>query len=245
MKTISYWARDNKVKARLLIILIKLLLAALAIYMALLTFSLNEHASVSFLYPVFLLFIVAVFLNSYFIDKRKNLSRHIFYRIQTSVYFIVSVCSFLVIFILANNYLFQITPGETSYAGVAFNNIVTPKKETAAEILESLKYRDKSTLTRYEKRILKKEFKKQLFIYVKAKATGDAHTAGEAGLIILTILGALGLFVLIASLSCSLSCSGSDTAAAIILLLGTAGIIWLSIFTIRKISHWKRKEKPE
>jgi hypothetical protein len=121
----------------------------------------------------------------------------------------------------------------------AINN--NKKDPTAEQILASLKYRDKSSLTRLEKRILKAEFKKQLKVWTLAKITGKKEEGDKAGLIILAIIGAIGLFFLVASLSCSLSCNGSDAAAVAVLLLGTAAIVLGLIAVIRSINRKKRK----
>ena len=118
----------------------------------------------------------------------------------------------------------------------------TKENKTVEEILASLKYRDKSTLTRQEKKILKQEFKNQLKIYTVAKLSGNKGDAGDAGLIILAIVAALGLLYLVAALSCSLSCNGSDGAAVAVVVLGTAAIVLGLVFVIKSINRKSRSK---
>ena len=129
-------------------------------------------------------------------------------------------------------------PGAVSFA----SNVITKATPSAEEILASLQYRDKSSLTRQEKRILKEEFKKQIKIYAVAKITGNKDGASKAVLIILTIIAAIGLLTLLAALACSLSCNGSDAAAVIVGVLGAAAIIWGTIVLVNRISRGPKKK---
>ena len=64
-------------------------------------------------------------------------------------------------------------------------------------------------------------------------------------LIILTIIGALGALYLVAALSCSLACNGSDAAALAVAILGLAGVIWATMAIIRRISRGAKKKRPD
>jgi len=119
------------------------------------------------------------------------------------------------------------------------------EKPTAAAILASLAFRNKSTLTRPEKRILKTEFKHQLKVYVKAKLTKDDEAAKKAVLIILSIIGAVGLVFLLAALACSISCNGSTGIAVLVGILGLVAIIYLLTFAINKIQQHHKKGMEE
>ena len=105
----------------------------------------------------------------------------------------------------------------------------------AKMILESLKYREASTLTHKEKRILRREMARQVVTLFVAKAKGDHEKSGEAWKTILAIIVALGLVALLIPLVCSLSCGGSDFLAILVGILGLAGIIWLLVIALRKI----------
>lgn len=116
------------------------------------------------------------------------------------------------------------------------------EKPTAAQILESLKTRDKSSLTRIEKKILRQEFKKQLKVYVVATVKGDKEAQKSTGLIILAIVAAIGLLLLVGALACSISCNGSTGAAIVVGILGAGLVILGLIAVIRSIN--KKKNKP-
>jgi len=112
----------------------------------------------------------------------------------------------------------------------------------AVRILKELSEgRDKHSLTRVEKRILKAEFRDQMRIFIKAKLTGDRQAAGNAGAILLVILIAIGLGILLGFAACSLACNGAEGAAIALSVLGGLGIIIGGILIIRNI----RRKRPE
>lgn len=237
MKQLSLWAKGNPWKARLIIIVSHILILLLA------WFTGNEISGLSdelpgYLKIIFVLvFVIAAF--SYPVKKSKTVYS---YAKQKTCDFLLVLSTFgMVTGIAASG---EISFGSLSplYASTpsAINN--NKKDPTAEQILASLKYRDKNSLTRVEKRILKAEFKKQLKIWTLAKISGNKEEGGKAGLLILAIVGAVGLFFLVASLSCSLSCNGSDAAAIVVLLLGTAAIVLGLLAVIRSINRKKRKK---
>ena len=54
---------------------------------------------------------------------------------------------------------------------------------------------------------------------------------------------AVGLLSLVASIACSLSCNGLDAAAVLVGIGGTALVVWLLMFVIRRIDGKKRKKR--
>jgi hypothetical protein len=117
------------------------------------------------------------------------------------------------------------------------------KYAEAKRLLEQFKNGEKTKFTAKEKRIIKKEFKYQLFQYSKAKVTGDKSNAETALLILLACIAAVGLFVLLAGLACNISCNGSEAAALILFIFGTAAIIWGLVKVIRSIQRKRTKSK--
>lgn len=238
MIQISYWARRNPKKARIYIILLHIMLMGLAIYTGtgLLEFGLIIPAWLPFA-------LLPLFISLYFFyPSHKNIktgfSRMRQYRLQKSLDFCSAIFSFVLVCYVANNISL---PFISSVSGA---RIETSKKNdsklTAEEILASLSHRDKSTLTRSEKRILKSEFKKQLKVYVKAKLTKDDETAAKAVLIILSIIAAVGITILLAVLACNIACNGSEAGAIILLSLGLTITIFLLIYVIKKIKNHKK-----
>ncbi|GAB5554304.1 MAG: hypothetical protein Sapg2KO_38950 [Saprospiraceae bacterium] len=65
-------------------------------------------------------------------------------------------------------------------------------------------------------------------------------------LTLLTIAVATGLILLVAALSCSLSCNGMDGLGIMVLIVGWGAVIWLGILAIKKIVNkdWSKPKVP-
>jgi hypothetical protein len=245
MRKISYWAKNHRLTAIISLVVIKLLLAFIAAYLGLSLLGMNIHVPFAVFFIALLVLITAA--TAYPSKHLTTLTKKQFYVRQKTCDFIIATCSFVMIGSWVNTNL--PAPVSTAIAANAATataaSTTTTIHPTAEEILASLKYRDKSTLTRQEKRILKAEFKTQLKVYAVAKLKGRKDDAGKAGLIILTIVAALGLLYLVAAIACNLSCNGSDAAALVVGILGTALIIWGVIAVVRRISRGpKKKDEP-
>lgn len=239
MRKISLWAKHHRAPAIVLIVSIKIIVALLAFYLGSTLLKLDRHIPISVLFFSIGTLVIAVL--GYPSRWATNLTKNQFYIRQKTCDFTIAASAFLMIATVTNNNL--PIPGTAITADThAASFSRTP---TAEEILASLKYRDKSTLTRQEKRILKEEFKKQLKVYVVAKIKGQKDEASKALLIALTVIAAVGLLYLLAALACSLSCNGSDAAAVIVGILGTALIIWGAIALIRRIARGHPRKKEE
>lgn len=241
MRKLSVWAKHNPRKARIIIIVSHILLIGLA------WFAGSELSFISKKPPEFIvyLFVLMFFIAAIAYPFKKNKSERekgSFYIKQKTCDFSLAASLFGMVLCLSANDK-NVLPFYTSSQASVVSISVKKENPTAAEILASLKYRDKSTLTRSEKRILKQEFNKQLKKYTIAKLSGNKEAAGNAGLIILSIIVALGLLYLVAALACSLSCNGSDAAAAAVLVLGIAGIVIGFIAVIRAIKRGPRNKK--
>ena len=89
-----------------------------------------------------------------------------------------------------------------------------------------------------------KERKQLLKEQIKGiKKSNDLSDGQKTLLTILSVLVALGLIVLITALACNLSCAGSDAAAVLVGVGGTALIIYLLVITIRSIYGIRKKQK--
>jgi len=239
MRKISYWAKRNPWKARIIIIVSHILLLLLAWYTgsALYAFKIILPGT------LFLIFIL-YYLSAVFIyptkNKKKFFSQRWHYVHQKACDFSLAAAAFGMMVCVANDPEKYI-PNINEALGVA---VIRPntknEKPTAAQILESLKTRNKSTLTREEKRILRQEFKIQMKKYVVANIRGNKTDGSDAGIIILAIVAALGLAYLVGVLACNLSCNGNDGAAILVVILGTAAIGLGLYFLIRGL---KRKRE--
>jgi hypothetical protein len=238
MRKISTWAKNHASQSRFYIVMIKLSLTLMAVF----TGKTFLDAGIQ-LSPVIAISATVTFIAAcLFYPRKANVyfSKKQLYLARKSCDFTLTFTTFILISVLVNNGRYFIR--ETSSPVAASISTKTPSAE---EILASLKYRDKSSLTHQEKRILKKEFEKQLKTYVKAKLAGDKDGAAKAILITLTIIGAIGLSLLLAGLACSLSCGGSDGLAILLVIVGLTGIIWGMVVVIKRISRGRHKKEPE
>ena len=242
MRKLSLWGKNNPWKARLIIIFSHVILFLLA------WFTGNELVSTGINLPGYLKYLIVLisFLTFITYPSAKNKST---YKI-VSYYTHQKTCDFLLALSTFGMVVCLTAPGEnisTFFPDIHASTLPSIEKSKtkpkAAEILASLEHRDKSTLTHSEKRILKKEFKKQIGIYIKAKITGDKEESGHAGLIILAIIGALGLFFVVSALACSLGCNGSGTGAIAVFVLGTAAIVFGLLAVIRAIERKGKSKK--
>jgi hypothetical protein len=238
MRKISLWAKHHRFEAIAFIVIIKLLLAVIAFYLGSLLLELKFYIPFSVFIIALTVLITAALL--YPSRRLSRLSKKKFYIRQKSCDFLIATCSFVMIGTLVNNNL--PVPGATISSASTVTTSTTP---TAEEILASLQYRDKSSLTKQEKRILKEEFKKQLNLFAKAKIAGNKKDGANALWIILTIIAALGLLYLVAALACSIACNGSDAAAIIVAVLGAAAVIWGAIAVIKRISRGPKNKKVD
>jgi len=230
MQKISYWASRHIMAARFFIVIIKIALVVLACYTGTTLYKMHLLLPANLFYGIaFLLMAAAVIF--YPADKKTNNRKLLFARKKISD-FILPLSAVLLITAWVNNA--DVVHSNTAAYG---SNIV--KRPTAQEILKSGKTR--AELTGREKRVLKREFFKQLKIYAAATLSGDKARAGEAWKIILAIIALVGLLYLLAALVCSLSCNGSDTAAVLVGVLGLAGLIWGFIAILKAINRKQKK----
>lgn len=234
MKKISLWAKHHSTLAIASIIIIKILLTAIAWYIGSSLIEMNIRIP----FIVCIIALTGLVTGAYMYPSRHHstLLKNKFYTRQKNCDLVVALCSFIMIGTLVNtNSVFPFSVSARASTPAISN------PPTAADILSSLEYRDKKSLSKKEKRILKQEFKKQLKVYATAKATGKKEAANKALLIILTIVAAVGLLYVVAALACGLACSGAEGAAIALVLLGTIAIIWGTVAIIRTINRGPRR----
>lgn len=233
MRSLSIWAKHHRGYAICILIAAKILLVFTAVKLGRILASLDVRISPSVFYLSIFMFLAAALAYPGIIsgtrDRKQNYGR------RKACDLMLALCTFAICTTLVNTDLRVLEPQRSSAT-----NIVKP---TAEEILASLAHRDKSTLTKKEKRILKNEFKKQLKVYAKAKITGKKKEAEKSLLVILTIIAAVGLIFLVGALACGLACNGAEGAATVILILGVAGVVLGTIFVIRAIYKKDRRRK--
>ncbi|HMK19661.1 MAG TPA: hypothetical protein VK492_15775 [Chitinophagaceae bacterium] len=244
MRKLSLWGKNNPLKARLIIIFSHIILFNLA------WFTGNQLVSIGVDLPEYLKYlIVFVFLLAFITypsSKNKSGYKIVSYYVRQKTCDFVFALSFfglVVCLTVSDENISTFFPDISASTSPSVEKSKTKPK--AAEILASLEHRDKSSLTRSEKRVLKKEFKKQIGIYVTAKITGEKEKSDQTLLIILAIIAALGLFLVVAALACTLGCNGSGTGAIAVAVLGTAAIVFGLIVLIRAIEQKGKKQPPK
>ena len=232
MKKISYWAKSNLFFARSIIVICHLLLFLIAIFIG------NTTSNEGIYLPGYLLLISTVLFITAGINYPDKQEKKV---LVINNYFRRKCCDFIIVF--SGFIMLCISINHLNTQGIAaepvFSAIIHPvpdgKNVTAQEIFASGK--KGSQLNRQEKKILKVEFRRQIKNWIRAKLSGDKSEEGNAALIIFVLIGALGLTALLSGLVCNLSCSGSAGAAALVGIVGFAGIVWLTTFLIKRINH--------
>ncbi len=242
MKQLSHWANKHKWKARIIMIISWIILTVLAIVIG------KNLSSLEVLLPsTILLVIVATFFASCFYypsrSEKTTLGFSGFYAKQKTCDLLLAVCSFCLVLYTANKPETLFQHYENLYAASIEPSIA---KDSSAKTYKSLKDFSASLKNADGKLLKWKERKKLLKQQVKAiKHSRDTPKGDKVLLSVLSVLLALGLLYLVAALSCSLSCNGSEAAAVIVGIGGAGLIIFLLILALRGISGKRKKRKQQ
>ena len=236
MRKLSRWAKSHPITARLLIILCRFMLLVLAWFLGK-----QAALTVTDLSPLWLLFFTLLFVVVCWVYPKSATAANYAWRKRcdltiTALSFLMVVC--LTVQLQQPARLYQSVQATVPVADSSYRE---PKAE---QLLKQFENGEKTTFTRKEKRIIRREFNHQLVRYGKAMVTGKKEIQQSAGIIILTCIAAVGLFFLVASLACTLSCNGSEAAAVVVLLFGTAAIIWGAVAIIKSKNKKKAKAVP-
>lgn len=241
MKRLSTWARHNKWQARIVIIISWILLTLLGIYIGITLKELNAISPVSVFICSIGAFIVTFLI--YPLKQQRETKKIIsFYTWQKSCDIIVAVSSFIMVFYVANK-------PQTLFSGYQFAhafviNRTSLPTDSIHKSYKSTKDFSSSLKDGNGDRLKWKERKKMLKAQVKAIREADDLSKGEkTALIVLSVLVAIGLLALVASAACSLSCNGADGAAVLVGVGGTALVVWLLIFVVRRINRKAKKKR--
>lgn len=220
MKRISYWAKNNVVKARILIVIAEVMLFVFAVSLGILLMRIDVYLPLLIAIISFLLLIMAIiFYPSK--EMRRKLRAKLYTRQKTCDISIAVSVFMLVCFTINREKIIEwnvYTPLHGTYISFKELKEGAPAKKTVSK-----------KQARKELRALRKNLRKDK----------DAFTALYVALV---IIGSIGLFVLLAVLACSISCSGNDGLALLVLLVGTFGIVFLATKLITHII--RRRKKP-
>lgn len=237
MRNLSYWAKHHPVYARIIIVVSRCVLAAIAYFLGWQLLQFDIGLSPLWIYFFILLF----FVTGATYPQARNWEN---YKSRKFYDLVIASCGFFIVLCLAN----QLNKPFTLYQNAQATVSVEPslyKNAEAKKLLEQFQKGEKTKFTAKEKRIIKREFKYQLGQYVKAKVLGKKATADQVLLIILACIAAVGLLYLLAALSCTIACNGADALAIVVFVAGTAAIVWGLIRIIRSISRKRRKAETQ
>lgn len=240
MKKISYWAKHHVWQSRLLIVTIYILLFGLGLS----TGKLLRESKIDLSQMFFIGCIVGTVV-LWILYPEKSLKHHIsssaFYVRRKLFDFLLGSVTFLMILYVGNNWK-QLFLNQTANA---FSIVHNPKDSSVKNnplinnFIESINAKDVSSLSQKEKlRIIKKQLR--TINNDKETSKGD-----KTGLIILSVIIALGLLYGLAALSCSIECSGSGGLALLVALGGTLLIIVLLVLVIKRITKGKPKKEVD
>lgn len=229
MRNISLWARDNKWPARFIIVISHLLLIFLAFVLGTQLIELNILIPSYFGWIAIAGWLLAAF---FYPVKKSSFSKRKFFDL------LIPMFGFLIFCTVAN----QGRPLLLNHFAESNASIVATEP-TLDQLIAKINKEGKKSLTPKEKRLLRKQLRTNIGLYVTAKFQGDDDAAARTGFIILTIIGALGLLFLVSALACNISCGGAEGLAVLVGLLGFIGVIWLTIVVIRSIKRKYPKEK--
>jgi hypothetical protein len=242
MKNLSLWAKGHKRPARILIFISFILLTLLGIT----TGRLLSDTGISISSTALLIFVSIYFTgliayphNSI---KNKKLSHTAFYFRQKSCDLLLAASTFFMITSLSNRpenmFSFSMPLNAAISSSFSFPKDSSVKSfKSIADFKASLKDENGNSLKWKEKKQLLKEQIRGI------KKDKTLKNGSKAGLIILSVIVALGILSLIAALACNLSCSGSEGAAIIVMIGGAGLVVFLFILTLKAINGKKKSGK--
>ncbi|MEO7393358.1 MAG: hypothetical protein ABIU11_00370 [Chitinophagaceae bacterium] len=240
MKKISIWAKNHKWSARILIVLSFGILTIAGITTGILLDSLNITIPAAVLTISFLIYFSGIIFYPSKLE-RKKINVILFYKKQKTCDFILAASTFFMLICISNGRFRSIQYFSPLQAATA-SKPITPADSTVKAYKSIAAF--SASLKNETGKVLKwKEKKKLLKEQVRAiKKSGELSQGAKVALIILSVIVALGLLYLVAALSCSISCGGSEAAAILVGAGGAVLVTFLLIITIRAILGKKKKK---
>lgn len=225
MIQISYWAKNHKAMARVLLAILHTVLCIATIYVAILLDQIDVHLHYTVPLAALVLSVASVMV--YKSSKQAKKSFVIDYYKRKGCEFIFLWTTLICICFMYNK------DSRVAY----FNSYQTLNGSFS---ISDKKVKEKpATSDNTSKKSVRKQFKALLRELKKNRASSGGKTA----LIALVVLGGIGLTFLLIGLSCNLSCNGNEALANFVLVGGLAAIIFLMVFAIKKINRSQRVEE--
>lgn len=244
MRSITLWAYQHPVVARILIACIQIYLTVAAIVIAGLWQKNEDNVSIQFCLSIIFISIAFVyFLHA--LQKRKHWSGWSSkgYTVVRIKYFFVALAAFvsLLTWFYSNSHIrVQYNDLHGSLPSVVTDKMQKPQKLNFADEMQYY-----TALEKYYRTLSTKELRSELKTAWKAKKHASKDEAGDTWLIILIIAGALVASMLLLALACEISCAGSDAGAIAVSIIGLAGIIWGTIALIKSVKRKALKRSQQ
>jgi len=208
MRNISVWAYRHKWTARFIIVGSFFILNCIGLFLGDVLIASGTLISSIWIYLISFIFIAGFI--TYPSRKEKKAYKNFYNRQKTSDLLLVST-TFLLIICFGNHYSLPKNQSPFSFTYANATELTSANTTTIHEtsIDPSPKKKKTSIIKKWKQKIrdnirtIRREYK-------------DATPGERTALIVLSIIVALGLFFLVLSASCSLSCSGADGAASVV-----------------------------
>ena len=237
MKQISYWAKENVLKSRLLIVIFWLLLNIFGLYVGELFREIDIKIPENY-FSVCLFIITILWIKYPQKASTKEKRKCSFYTYRKTFDVLLGFTTLILIVYTGNHWSNLNANTQTASASTILNlpkDSFNSKNILIKNFVDEIKSKDVSKLSNRNK---SKIIKKQIGVIKGAK---DLSKGEKTMLIILSIVFASFLLFGIAALSCSLSCSGMEGLATLVFIGGTALIVFLLIYVFKKL---KTKKPP-
>lgn len=226
MRKLSQWGKNNPVKARVIITLGHVFLVFNAFALGILSYV--NDITVAWWVPLVLgnLFFLAYFFYP-IKGAKEGLFRHSYGKQKALDFILISSYAML---ISAGLNHWASTPIQPAFPSNPNAVLIAQKLRPEAQ-QEALSQKDKKANVRATIQSVKANLKA-----LKAELKA-AQGSGKGWLIALTIVLALGVGYLITGLACGIMCSGQEGLGWAALIVGWAGLIWLTVIMIKKIAR--------
>lgn len=229
MRKLSYWSRDHKQLARILIVTGYLILNVTGLFLGDLVHSISGTFNYAFILIPIILTMVGYFF--YPDNKNKNSYRNFYSTQKLNDGFLIMATFLFLVF--AGNKLNESTRWSQSVSALSIhyptaknsvqNKTVNTKPQSGTKAYKTFKQRLKA---------LRKAYK---------ESTKTEKILMIIGVVLLAGLAGSG----VAALSCNLSCSGNEALAIVVLIIGIGGIIYGGYKLIQKITGGGKKTKVD
>ncbi len=227
MITISRWANSNPRKSWGALVILHLAILANTTFLACLLFEQDYYLSPLWRTPLLIAIVLVLAFYPFRAWRRKGDTTHYFRQKTFDFLLVIASTAFFVIHLMA-----------VAQQPISSNaNIFTARTIALREPVPQ----HTGSILKVVRTKIRDSFRESRQLYRAAKQEGTISLGGSIALIILTIIVAFILTVLVAALSCNLSCSGNEALAVIVLIAGWAWIIVLSFWAIRAIVRKYKK----